>query len=991
MKRLIYFLLFIVLSSFVYAVECGGNPIDGCVITTNTTFDTGTYYLPSGLRIEANNLVLNCNGAILVGSGPGVGIYLENKSNIEIKNCNISSYEYGMYILDSEKIKIRNNIIHSISSLELEGWPGVGSALYLSSSSDIIISSNIIYEVKGADQNTWRRPGGYAVGIYATDSQNFFIIKNNIFQIYGGKGGNANYYYSGYEGGRGLGIYFLNSNNMTVSENNISIIMGGRGGRHYDYNPGQNGGLASGIYHINSKGNNITSNYIFDIKGGDGADYGGVGGFGYGIYNQHSNNSIISRNFISYIDGGTNSHFQDQPGSDIVLENSDHNIINYNELRFSEIGISLAHSDNNSIEFNNIFNGFNCALNNLQDLSIKAENNWWGSAEESYIQSKICDCLDDPSRGCVDYIPWLAEPVAMPNCSDGIKNQDETDIDCGGSCPKCSDGKSCLQNSDCEGNYCNSNNICAAPSCNDGVMNGDEEGVDCGGICHACEPKCIPLKINGNKENKIDLVFIPEKDYEGNISLFLEHVRWKMNNLSEADTIRDNMGDFNFYYSREEGNIILGAFINLPGYFNFYKKCPFTDSIAVLHTGELDDFTASVSGNKYTAEGYYTKAFLHETGHGVFGLADQYDDSSCRTSYFQSEEYPNVWGSRQGCEQDATITGKWSNSDCNKFTDCQGGWWKMSQFDDNIMIDGYNTDRFDEASKLRINWVLEETRNGNRPSGHYGTNYENNGTPKSVVVTFNIRNNELTKIDEEIVEGYSPNHLADSWQFSIQVKLENDSISEEYSIPDPRIVFVEQGSNYTTNYLNDTNFTIIFPFYNHLKKVKVEDKNDSATQIETNLSDIISDYCEDNPEDLDCLPSFSIPLAEGWNLISLPLRTLNMSVSSVLKDIDYEWIFSYGQNWFVPDTFDNNLGYWIFVNRSQVLEIGGYIPIDTDLTSELMGWPFLESLNLSDIDPEVDLYILTYNASSKEWITYNSKREKNSLKYLEPGYGYFIS
>jgi len=48
----------------------------------------------------------------------------------------------------------------------------------------------------------------------------------------------------------------------------------------------------------------------------------------------------------------------------------------------------------------------------------------------------------------------------VPTCSDGVKNQDETDVDCGGSiCPKCADGKSCLLDSDCLSGYC-CDNIC---------------------------------------------------------------------------------------------------------------------------------------------------------------------------------------------------------------------------------------------------------------------------------------------------------------------------------------------------------------------------------------------------------------------------------------------------------------------------------------------------------------------------------------------------
>jgi len=47
----------------------------------------------------------------------------------------------------------------------------------------------------------------------------------------------------------------------------------------------------------------------------------------------------------------------------------------------------------------------------------------------------------------------------VPTCSDGVKNQGETDVDCGGPCAPCVDGKSCLLDSDCLSGYCH-DNIC---------------------------------------------------------------------------------------------------------------------------------------------------------------------------------------------------------------------------------------------------------------------------------------------------------------------------------------------------------------------------------------------------------------------------------------------------------------------------------------------------------------------------------------------------
>lgn len=77
---------------------------------------------------------------------------------------------------------------------------------------------------------------------------------------------------------------------------------------------------------------------------------------------------------------------------------------------------------------------------------------------------------------------------AMPSCSDGAKNQNETAVDCGGSCPACADNQGCLVGTDCMSLVC-VGNLCRAPTCSDGVKNGDELGVDCRGSC--VSQKCL--------------------------------------------------------------------------------------------------------------------------------------------------------------------------------------------------------------------------------------------------------------------------------------------------------------------------------------------------------------------------------------------------------------------------------------------------------------------------------------------------------------------
>jgi plastocyanin len=78
------------------------------------------------------------------------------------------------------------------------------------------------------------------------------------------------------------------------------------------------------------------------------------------------------------------------------------------------------------------------------------------------------------------------------SCTDGLKNGDETDIDCGGpQCNDCVDGKACTANGDCVSSVC-TNSVCQAPSCTDVTKNGAETDVDCGGP--ACD-KCADGKL----------------------------------------------------------------------------------------------------------------------------------------------------------------------------------------------------------------------------------------------------------------------------------------------------------------------------------------------------------------------------------------------------------------------------------------------------------------------------------------------------------------
>jgi cysteine-rich repeat protein len=106
-----------------------------------------------------------------------------------------------------------------------------------------------------------------------------------------------------------------------------------------------------------------------------------------------------------------------------------------------------------------------------------------------------CDSNGDCATGSCCLTGACAHTCRAAACTDGVRNGNETDVDCGGTCPRCADGRACISASDCVGFICTPAGTCASPSCTDGVLNGAETDVDCGGGASGSGcPPCGPGK-----------------------------------------------------------------------------------------------------------------------------------------------------------------------------------------------------------------------------------------------------------------------------------------------------------------------------------------------------------------------------------------------------------------------------------------------------------------------------------------------------------------
>jgi hypothetical protein len=228
-------------------------------------------------------------------------------------------------------------------------------------------------------------------------------------------------------------------------------------------------------------------------------------------------------------------------------------------------------------------------------------------------------------------------------------------------------------------------------SCNDNLKNRDEEQIDCGGSfcpacirCTWCGAHVTPLRINGRTAEKIDVVFVPDNDYGGDMAQFARDVQDTLNNgYYQNDAIAQNRSKLNLYYLDDDADITAypacGFTPPLGSCEDFQDATSFADSIAVVHKTDFRDWSGTRCERRvFASEPTSYRTFVHESGHSLFGLKDEY---CCDSHYAEQDDLPNIWSSRENCRSDAASMG-WDPDDCTNFCpagtqNCGSGFWSI--------------------------------------------------------------------------------------------------------------------------------------------------------------------------------------------------------------------------------------------------------------------------------------------------------------------------
>ncbi|MGH0034159.1 MAG: hypothetical protein ACQGVK_03940 [Myxococcota bacterium] len=222
----------------------------------------------------------------------------------------------------------------------------------------------------------------------------------------------------------------------------------------------------------------------------------------------------------------------------------------------------------------------------------------------------------------------------------------------------------------------------------------------------AAHPIWVPARLTIKPHtHAIDVCFAMDTDYGGNLALFQMDVFDKIHNrLFETDVVESNTEKYNFYLSRAAVSAgkcgVIPAFMEGAG-----SQC---DAFVVLHNDTFRDCTL---GDNFSAEGSETKSFIHEAGHALYGLADEYEGD---TSYFQPNVFPNIFGnfiqsSNVGeiiCQDQVSALGG-DPTECTEFcddpNDCGAGWWRHTT-DTVVMNRGFFSDKWGAPARARVDW-----------------------------------------------------------------------------------------------------------------------------------------------------------------------------------------------------------------------------------------------------------------------------------------------
>ncbi len=522
-------------------------------------------------------------------------------------------------------------------------------------------------------------------------------------------------------------------------------------------------------------------------------------------------------------------------------------------------------------------------------------------------QGDSCD-YDDDGDGCMDTVDKWPTTSSTDFDGDGFAN------DCD-MCPQDKDN-----DGDGDGTCANEDNCPTVPNdqsdidgdgigdncdCKDAKWSPYEAGVDCGGVCQFkcleqdckldddwCGDDLEPLRLRGKPEDGfIDVVFVPDYRY-GSLNQFYldseEAVRdgfLKMNDMTDIPFPANSFNKFNFYYYKAGP---------LDGKMHDYlanssASCAgeppatlaglggdvaaFRDTTIILCPAGTKGCWGCSSGgpginHALNVEEDLFNLLLHEAGHGIFSLQDEYCGD--KTWYDAAFSPNNIYLSQAACTNDANANG-WVNGICTLI--CAGhhadhtiarsstgvALWRydLDVPDNDIMIAcgpgcGANY-KYHEADARRVNWVF--------------ANWPESDTP-AILVRLHINGDRITELEQQLM-GSHPDLGIGPEHFRVEVLASSGKTVLAYPLVDPRIHLGGSDDKNPGEVYEQADFAIVAPIVDVLESMRIVDPATGKVLIKVDLTYSFGEFCTGHTEYPPCqgkplsgvsVPGVSVPI-----------------------------------------------------------------------------------------------------------------------------------
>ena len=249
----------------------------------------------------------------------------------------------------------------------------------------------------------------------------------------------------------------------------------------------------------------------------------------------------------------------------------------------------------------------------------------------------------------------------------------------------------------------------------DGATNPDQGYIyfAAGNLLSAMINDPIPIYVQGDPAEKIDLVFIPDQDYNTvqnweqefmkNVTELIEKAFFSEEPFARGVRSRSEM--WNFYITYQQGRFVPPCqHIKPPNWATLRAT---VNNGFIVHRADLHDCAGIGEGTLFSAEPINSTdrsktVPIHELGHSVFSLADEYSGGYLFNSSLYSH---NVFKPEELCEANASNHG-WEERDCKKIRHTK---WFRSDPPKNIMEDTSSVNNAPGRSdEERYNWHYDQ-------------------------------------------------------------------------------------------------------------------------------------------------------------------------------------------------------------------------------------------------------------------------------------------